>query len=670
MTPHRFMLVAIALVLGLAGAADARQLAVSGRLEVVQVDDFDHGQSRVIHRVRDDRTGREYELDDVAPGLRHGMRVRAQGRVKRGVRRDGARVLTAPAGGELSLTVLDAAMPAAALVAGGRKALTMVVDFSQDGKTVACTDAAIAGTMFSGNPSVDKLYQETSFGQLSWPADTNGNGAPDVVRVTINDAGNDCDTTTWRSLADAAATAAGMNLGLYQHRVYVLPSTVGCQWAGYAQIGCGSACWAMIATCDRGDVYAHELGHNLGMWHASFDADGNGAVDPTCPWGSWSGGGEYCDDSDFMGISTNVWRQTNGPHKHQMGWIPANKVVDVAAGGTYAVAPLETDPATTSLPLLLRVARPAPASGYYYLSYRRRVGYDAGMRSSYADRTNIHTSPGGNTLLVSFIGDGQTFADSSNALTISQVSHDATAAQIAVAMSCGNGVIDAGEECDGANIGSASCGGCAGTPVCTTSCRLDASACTNGVCDATETCASCPADCVGAGAVCGNGICEAGNDESCVTCPSDCNGQQSGKPSARYCCGFAGANPVGCNANLCGACTPLATSVCCGDGTCTGDETSATCLRDCQPCTDADGDGYCPSQGDCNDANPNVRPNAPEVCSGGVDENCNGLTDCNDPGCNSSPSCTTCLPLGASCTQSGQCCSLSCSGKPNRKTCK
>ena len=668
MTPHRLVLAAAVLVIGFAAAAEARQVEVTGSIEVIQIDDFDHGQSRVVHKVRDERTGREFELEDVPPGLQHGMHVRAKGRLRRGVRRDGARVLAAPAGGELSVTVLDAAMPAAALVSGGRKAIVIVVDFTQDGKTVPCSDAAIAGYMFSGNPSVDKLYREASFNLLSWPADTNGNGAPDVFHVAINDAGNDCDTTTWRSLADSAATTAGANLSLYQHRVYVLPSTVACQWAGYAQIGCGSACWAMVSTCDRGDVYAHELGHNLGMYHASFDLNDDGGVDGTCPWGGWSGGGEYCDDSDFMGISTNVWRQTNGPHKSQMGWVPASKIVDATTAGTYALAPLETDPATTTLPLLLRVAR--PAGGFYYLSYRRAVGYDAAMRSSYVDRTSIHANPGGNTLLVKFIADGETFDDASGGLTIRQTSHDASAAQITVGLTCGNGVLDAGEECDGANLGGGTCGGCTGTPTCTSACRLDLSGCANGICDASETCASCPADCIGAGAVCGNGVCEAGSGESCVTCPTDCDGVQSGKPASRYCCGFGGSNPIGCNAAKCGACTTQSVSTCCGDGFCGGDESTSTCLRDCPPCTDADGDGFCPSQGDCNDANPNIRPTAVEVCTGGVDDNCNGLIDCNDPSCATSPACTTCSPLGASCTQNGQCCSGSCGGKPNRKTCK
>lgn len=668
MTLHRLALVVAALVLGLAAGAEARRTVVTGRLDVIQVDDFDGGQSRVVHKVRDTRTGREYELDDVPPGLANGMQVRAKGRLRRGVRRDGARVL-APAGGDtLAVEVLSADLVAAPLVSGGRKAIVMVVDFTQDGKAVSCSDAAVAGYMFTGTPSVDKLYQEASWGLVSWPADTNGNGQPDVVHVAINDAGNDCDTTTWRSLADAAAQTAGVNLGLYQHRVYVLPSSVACAWAGYAQIGCGSACWAMVSTCDRGDVYAHELGHNLGMYHASFDTDDDGAVDATCPWGSWSGGGEYCDDSDVMGISTNVWRQMNGPHKSQMGWVPAAKTQDVTTSGTYPLAPLETDPSTTALPQLLRVAR--PAGGYYYLSYRRRVGFDADMRPSYADRTSIHVAPGGNTLLVRFVGEGETFADASSRVTIAQLSHDATAAQIAVGMTCGNGVVDPGEECDGANLNGATCGGCAGTPTCTSSCRLDTTSCANGVCDGTETCASCPADCVGVGASCGNGVCEAGNGESCVTCPADCAGRQGGKPQGRFCCGFGGQNPVGCNTSQCGACTTQSFTVCCGDGVCNGDENASVCLRDCAPCTDADGDGFCPSQGDCNDANPNIHPGATELCTGGVDEDCNGKTDCNDPACSTSPSCVTCKATGSACTVNSQCCSLSCGGKPNRKTCK
>ena len=84
---------------------------------------------------------------------------------------------------------------------------------------------------------------------------------------------------------------------------------------------------------------------------------------------------------------------------------------------------------------------------------------------------------------------------------------------------CGNDVIEGTEECDGTDLGGATCAdqGCSsGTVSCTASCTLDFSACT-----------SC-------GPVCGNGICEVGED--CTTC-SDCDGVTNGNPANRFCCG-------------------------------------------------------------------------------------------------------------------------------------
>ena len=61
---------------------------------------------------------------------------------------------------------------------------------------------------------------------------------------------------------------------------------------------------------------------------------------------------------------------------------------------------------------------------------------------------------------------------------------------------------------------------------------------------------------------------------------------------------------------------------------------------DCPPaCTDADGDTYAVEGGecgpvDCDDANPGINPGTAEVCEDGIDNNCNGETDegC-DPTC-------------------------------------
>lgn len=70
-------------------------------------------------------------------------------------------------------------------------------------------------------------------------------------------------------------TSQGIKLENYQHRVYVLPHAISstCGWEGLGNVGCGVACRAWIVSCERVEVYAHELGHNLGLRHASSDID-------------------------------------------------------------------------------------------------------------------------------------------------------------------------------------------------------------------------------------------------------------------------------------------------------------------------------------------------------------------------------------------------------------
>ncbi len=81
---------------------------------------------------------------------------------------------------------------------------------------------------------------------------------------------------------------------------------------------------------------------------------------------------------------------------------------------------------------------------------------------------------------------------------------------------CGNGVQESSEECDDPDLDGKTCtdlGFQGGTLACNGDCTFDTSECIE----------------------CGNGTCEMGED--CETCSSDCDGQQTGKPSDRYCCG-------------------------------------------------------------------------------------------------------------------------------------
>jgi len=113
---------------------------------------------------------------------------------------------------------------------------------------------------------------------------------------------------------------------------------------------------------------------------------------------------------------------------------------------------------------------------------------------------------------------------------------------------------------------------------------------------------------------------------------------------------------------------------------------SASSSTSCTPtCTDSDSDGYYVQSGcgtggaiDCNDSNGNVNPGRPESCADGVDNNCDGKIDTQDPGCNPQVPCpdpanptpcgSRCYPAGAvccdatggACAAGSQCCGTGC----------
>jgi hypothetical protein len=404
----------LALAAGLAAAGPpSRMRSVEGVVTVYVADDFERGaRTEVVLR---DRTGRSWRLDLARAGrtrLATGDRVRAAGFV------EGDRLEVADGA---SLEVLATAAPA---VAGARSVVAIVLGFRDD--AVSCTNAAIADTLWDGERSVDGLYREASAGLLSFPGDTDGNGQPDVFRFALDtDVRTSCSPDAWAAAGDAAATASGVDLSSYRHRLYVLPADAGCTWAGLASVGCQGTCRAWVKTCWLPDVFAHELGHNLGMNHASTDVDNNGNVD--C---------EYCDLSDPMGLGGMGWRHFNGPHKRQMGWLGEDGAASVGDGGTIVLSSLEQDPAQAPFPQVYEVA--VPGDDPYFLSYRRSAGYDDDLDSVYVGRTTIHRQSGstGKTRLIARLDDGESFEDDEAGVTITQVSHASASVTVLVSTGC------------------------------------------------------------------------------------------------------------------------------------------------------------------------------------------------------------------------------------------
>lgn len=317
---------------------------------------------------------------------------------------------------------------------GERRVAVLLVDL-QDA-AVSCTASQVAETLFTGASSTAKVFEEMSFGSVSFPPDSDGDGDPDVFgpfRVNAWRA-SPCEYWKWSAEADAAARAAGVDLNLYHHRVYVLPAGTSCGYNGLGSVGCAnSICQVWSFSCSSGYVFTHELGHNLGMQHAASDSDGNGLADD-----------EYGDGSDVMGCCGPY--HANAPHKAQMGWLPPEKVVDLEPGSHFLrLAPIEADPADTLDPQALR------ALGFYYVSTRKAIGFDAGLPAAYVDRVSVHRHgdwepacvhsgasyrgypcSATRTLHVKTLEDGETFEDADHGLRITPVSHGSSGAVVDV----------------------------------------------------------------------------------------------------------------------------------------------------------------------------------------------------------------------------------------------
>ena len=400
-------------------------------------DDFKHRSARTLYFLRDDYSGDLVALtltEEQAKRIRPGQTLRVRGR------RDG-KLLSADIDPS-AVTVLAESVPNAVSLAA-RRVIVLIVDIVDgNGRRYAVDDVCdgptqlLADHMFGSQTArrnVDGCFQDGSFGVLGFGGRSYPGTAMDVVRVSVTQRSSllngVCNETVWADKADKAAVALGVGLSQYQHRMYLLPEETQCAWDGVADLGwCGDNCRAWVRAnfflpCGYPDLIAHELGHNVGLFHARTDSDNDGVSD--C---------EYCDTSDIMGFATGFWRTFNAPHKELMGWLTGSRLIDGSVGGTFQISALEMiDP---PYPQVVKVI--APSGEPYWLSYRAAIGYDAELDTFYLDKSQIHRADNwGNSDLITQLEDGATFVDGTG-LTVKQLSHSADTATIHIEHSAGN----------------------------------------------------------------------------------------------------------------------------------------------------------------------------------------------------------------------------------------
>ena len=421
-----------------------QSVVMKGEIEVLHGDGVPGKPSFIRYFVRNFADQQLYELGfDGSPGphLLTGHRVVVRGRAMGTTiwASDVAALADsdAAASTDSGSTTQSGGTTAAAVVATERKAIAILLNLTD---ATLCDDPAtctynapyVANLLYDAPQSMSKLYLNTSYGQLSFKADTNGDTQPDVVgpfNLGVSRVG--CNYYSWANAADQAAQAAGVDLSLYQHKVYVLPpygQLPDCGWAGVANVGCATVCRAWIAAPHVMMVYAHELGHNLNWAHAGTDPENDGIIN-----------NPYGDLSDPMGISSSAIHNAAAPHIHQSGWFDAfaNSIQTVTTGGTYQIAPIGNTPDGT-IPQAVRIAKP-DSGDYYYLSYRQPTGFDASLSSTYTTGVNIHRYAGSGynyTKFITALPDGGIFTDPANGITVTQSAHGAGSAVINVSFNC------------------------------------------------------------------------------------------------------------------------------------------------------------------------------------------------------------------------------------------
>jgi hypothetical protein len=334
----------------------------TGDLEVLHVDHATPGSDFYLHFLNTPRGKFSLHFAGRPPSLRSGDRVRVRGK-----KLDQAIVLAAAAAPTPSLQIVAASALSGTL--GAQNTLAILVNFSNAPTqpfTVATAQSVIFGTTSSYD--YEASYQQTTLtgAVAGW--------------FTIAETSASCNYTNIATQAKQAAAAAGYSLSSYSRFVYIFPTNT-CGWWGLGTVGgYPSHAWIHTRYGFSVTVVAHEMGHNLGLYHShSLDCGSASVATAGCT------SSDYGDVFDVMGSSAN----NNAAHynafqKERLGWLnagvspPLTTVAAVPGTSTYTIAPLEDARNAVSRALKIPRSTACGASNeWLYVESRQPRGFDA-----------------------------------------------------------------------------------------------------------------------------------------------------------------------------------------------------------------------------------------------------------------------------------------------------
>jgi hypothetical protein len=316
-----------------------------------------------------------------------------------------------------------------------RKVAVILANFTNN-TSQPITAAGAADLVFVGAQSSNAYFKEESFGIRSLVGKLSPTG--DVFGwYTIAPGATACNYSGWGNSARAAAQSAGVDLSGYDHIIHYFPRTAACGWSGVGQVP-GKYTWI---NGSGAQTISHELGHNFGSHHAStLVCTSNGSrvtIGGSCTVN------EYGHPFDVMGSG---YRHMTVFNKGRIGFLEPENTVNVAADGTFSIAPLETK--STQIQSL-RI--PIDGSSAYYVEFRQPFGFDnfsstssvvngvlitrAPLSYSTLERPALlDMVPSTSTFTDASLRVGATFTDATSGISVRLNSISSTAANVTVDM--------------------------------------------------------------------------------------------------------------------------------------------------------------------------------------------------------------------------------------------
>jgi len=237
-----------------------------------------------------------------------------------------------------------------------------------------------------------EVFPEVSYGLHQFNNDGNGDGELDIVGPIEMNRAASCED--YKNIASQAINKARNNFNVdfskYNHRVMLITEDLDCGGRGnnYCSKELGSDCRSWIyyindrngnqRVNDIAEVYYHELGHNLGLHHASDDNPEKRGKNP-----------EYGDASDTMGYGG--WVFFNAANTEKLNWF--DKIANAVYIPSIKLHSIKMYPlALAAQKGGLRALKYQDGSYDYYLNYRTRINADEDLTSGgkHVDRITIY----------------------------------------------------------------------------------------------------------------------------------------------------------------------------------------------------------------------------------------------------------------------------------------